>query len=85
MSVLEMFSRLDKIEDVLLAQIQELSTIRAEIKEQASDESLEPLLNAKQVANILGVDVGHFHAQARRRKLPSVMVGKYRKNFHHPS
>jgi len=38
-----------------------------------------PLLNAKLVANILGVEVGHIHAQARRRNLPSVMVGKYRK------
>ena len=40
---------------------------------------LEPLLGAEQVAQILGVDVGHVHAQARSRKIPSIMVGKYRK------
>jgi excisionase family DNA binding protein len=79
MAVLEMISRLDKIEDVLLAQIRELRIIRAEIQKNANDGSLEPLLDAKQVADLLGVEVGHIHAQARRRNLPSVMVGKYRK------
>jgi excisionase family DNA binding protein len=49
------------------------------MQKQANDGSLEPLLDAKQVANILGVEVGHIQAQARRRNLPSVMVGKYRK------
>jgi excisionase family DNA binding protein len=79
MDVAEALSRLDKLEDSLLAQIQELRFIRAEIQKHASNGRLEPLLNAEQVAQILGVDVGHVHAQARSRKIPSLMVGKYRK------
>ena len=79
MDLPEALSRLDRMEDTLLAQIQELRTVRAELQKQASNGSLEPLLGAEQVAEILGVDVGHVHAQARSRKMPSVMVGKYRK------
>jgi excisionase family DNA binding protein len=69
--------RLDKLEDALLAQIQELRGIKSEIQKHAGNGSLEPLLGAEQVAQILGVDVGHVHAQARSRKIPSIMVGKY--------
>ena len=79
MDLPEALSRLDKMEDALLAQIQELRAVRSEIEKQAGNGSLEPLLGAEQVAEILGVDVGHVHAQARNRKIPSVMVGKYRK------
>lgn len=76
MDLPETLSKLDRMEDALLAQIQELRTVRANLQKLAS---LEPLLSAEQVAKILGVDVGHVHAQARARKIPSVMVGKYRK------
>jgi excisionase family DNA binding protein len=79
MDLPEALSRLNKIEDALLGHIQELRTVRAEIQKQIGDGSLEPLLGAEQVAEILGVEVGHLHAQARSRKIPSVMVGKYRK------
>ena len=79
MDLPETLLRLDKLEDVLLAQIQELRCIRGEIEKHAGNGSLEPLLDAEQVAQILGVDVGHVHAQARSRKIPSIMVGKYRK------
>jgi excisionase family DNA binding protein len=79
MDLPEALARLDKLEDALLAQIQELRAIRAEIQKRGGNGSLDPLLRAEQVAQILGVDVGHVHAQARRRKIPSVMVGKYRK------
>jgi excisionase family DNA binding protein len=79
MDLPEALSRLDKLEDILLAQVQELRSIRAEFQKHAGNGSLEPLLSAEKVAEILGVDVGHVHAQARSRKIPSVMVGKYRK------
>jgi excisionase family DNA binding protein len=71
--------RLEKLEDALLTQIQEVRCIRSEIQKHVANGSLEPLLGAEQVAQILGVDVGHVHAQARSRKIPSIMVGKYRK------
>ena len=79
MDLPEALSRIDKVEDALLAQIQELRNVRAEIQKQVGNGSLEPLLGAEEVSKILGVDVGHVHAQARSRKIPSVMVGKYRK------
>ncbi len=79
MDLPEALARLDKLEDTLLAQVQELRSIRTEIQKHAGNGSLEPLLGAEQVAHILGVDVGHVHAQARNRKIPSLMVGKYRK------
>ena len=79
MDLPEALTRLDNLENALLAQIQEMRTIRAEFQKQAVNGALEPLLGAEQVAKILGVDVGHVHAQARSRKIPSVMIGKYRK------
>lgn len=79
MDLPEALSRLDKLEDTLLAQVQELRAIRAEFQKQAGNGQLEPLLDAEQVAELLGVEVRHVHAQARSRKLPSIMVGKYRK------
>src|SRR5262249_16466907 len=79
MDLPEALSRLEKLEDSLLAQIQEVRCIRSEIQKHAGNGMLEPLLGSEEVAKILGVDVGHVHAQARNRKIPSVMVGKYRK------
>ena len=79
MDLPEALSLLDKLEDALLAQIQELRAVKGEIQKQANGTDLEPLLGAEQVAQILGVDVAHVHAQARSRKIPSIMVGKYRK------
>ena len=79
MDLPETLTRLDKLEDSLLAQIQEVRCIRAAFQKHASHSSLEPLMDAEQVAEILGVKVAHVHAAARERKIPSVMVGKYRK------
>jgi len=79
MDLPEALLRLDQIETTLLAQIQELRTIRSEFQKHAANGAVEPLLDAEQVAELLGVEVSHVHAQARSRKLPSVMIGKYRK------
>jgi excisionase family DNA binding protein len=79
MDLPEALSRLEKLEDSLLAHIQEVRCIRSEIQKHANNGSLEPLLGAEQVAQILGVDVAHVHNQARSRKIPSILVGKYRR------
>jgi excisionase family DNA binding protein len=79
MDLPEALSRLDRLEDSLLAQVQELRAVRAEIQKYTVNGTLEPLLGAEDVAKLLGVDVAHVHAQARSRKIPSVMVGKYRR------
>lgn len=67
MDLPEALFRLDNLEDALLAQIQELRAVRAELERHTVNGSLEPLLSAEQVSQILGVDVGHVHAQARSR------------------
>ena len=41
--------------------------------------NLEPLLDAEDVAKILGVDTAYVYSLARDRKIPSVKLGKYRK------
>jgi excisionase family DNA binding protein len=79
MDLPEALLRLDQIETTLLAQIQELRIIRAEFQKHVGNGALEPLLDAEEVAELLGVEVDHIHAQARAGKIPSVKVGKYRK------
>lgn len=41
--------------------------------------NLDPLLNAEDVAKILGVDTAYVYSLARAKKIPSVKLGKYRK------
>ncbi|MFQ5917819.1 MAG: helix-turn-helix domain-containing protein [Candidatus Binatia bacterium] len=41
--------------------------------------TLEPLLDAGEVAQILEVDTAYVYSQARAKKIPSVRLGKYRK------
>jgi excisionase family DNA binding protein len=79
MDLPEALARLDKLEDTLLAQIQELRIIRAEFQKHAGNGALEPLLDADQVAELLGVKASEVYAQARAGKIPSVKLGKYRK------
>ena len=81
MSELDKFlSELEKLEDSFVSGLQGVRTIRAEIHKQGNgNPTLEPLLEAEQVAKILGVDVGYVYSQARAKKIPSVKLGKYRK------
>jgi excisionase family DNA binding protein len=77
---LSAIDRLDTVESSLLTLLQEVRSVRAEIRQQASKGAgLEPLLEAEQVATLLGVDVGFVYSQARANKIPSVKLGKYRK------
>jgi len=75
-------SRLETVEDVLLSELQEVRSIKGEIQKQTNGNlSLESLLDAEQVAQILGVDTAYVRAQARAKKIPSIKLGKYRKFF----
>jgi excisionase family DNA binding protein len=80
MELPEILSRLEKLEDAFLAGLQEVRCIHGEIQKQgAQTATLEPLLEADKVAEILGVDVGYVYSQARAKQIPSVKLGKYRK------
>ena len=69
--------RLDKLEDALLGQIQELRGIKSEIQKHAANGSLEPLLGADQVTDSRRRRWARSRPGANRN--PLIMVGKYRK------
>ncbi len=79
MNLPEALSKLETLESILLSTVQELRIVKAELQKQTSGSTLEPLLEAEQVAQILGVDIGYIYSQARANKIPSVKLGKYRK------
>jgi excisionase family DNA binding protein len=60
-----------------------LNAIRDAVKEAIREaggnngQSLEKLLSAKQVAELLGEDERWVYQQARAKKIPSVKLGKY--------
>ncbi len=73
-------TRLEALETSLLSLLQEARSIKTEIQKQANGSpTIEPLLEAEEVAKILGVDVGYIYSQARAKKIPSIKLGKYRK------
>jgi excisionase family DNA binding protein len=53
--------------------------VREEIQGFNGTPTLESLLDAEQVAQILGVDTAYVYSRARAKKIPSVKLGKYRK------
>ena len=79
MDLPEALSKIEALESTLLESVKELRAVKAELQKQTNGNSLEQLLESEQVAAILGVDVPHVHAQARSGKIPSVMIGKYRR------
>jgi len=76
----ETLTRLENLESSFLSLLQEIRTIKAEIQKQANgDQPIDPLLEAEEVAKILGVEVAYVYSQARSKKIPSIKIGKYRK------
>ena len=72
--------RLDSLESALLAFLHEVRSVKAQIKENTkSTDTLEPLLEAEDVAKLLGVDCAYVYSQAAAGKIPSFKIGKYRK------
>jgi excisionase family DNA binding protein len=76
----EILIRLERLEDFFLTGLQEIRALKSEIQKSVeSTSSLEKLLEADEIARILGVDVGYVYSQARSNKIPSIKLGKYRK------
>lgn len=72
--------RLESVESSLLSLLQEIKSVRNHIQKQVSKSvGLEALLEAEEVAMMLGVDIGYVYQLARTKKIPSVKLGKYRK------
>jgi excisionase family DNA binding protein len=72
-------SRLQKLESALLALLQEVHSLRADVEKQSNGVTLEALLDAEDVAKILGLEVEYVYSQARAGIIPSVKLGKFRK------
>ena len=73
-------TRLEALVTSLLTLIQEVHSIKGEIQKKANgNHTLEPLLEAEDLAKILGVDTAYVYSQARAKKIPSIKLGKYRK------
>ena len=76
----EVLERFEALESSLLTLVQEVRALKAEVgRVSRNQQTLEPLLDAEQVAKILGVDTAYVYSQARSRKLPSIKLGKYRR------
>jgi excisionase family DNA binding protein len=72
--------RLERLEDSFLTGLQDIRAVKSEIQKRVeSTPDLENLLEADDIARILGVDVGYVYSQARANKMPSIKLGKYRK------
>lgn len=44
-----------------------------------NDAELDALMTAEEVARLLGVNVAWVYAQSRRRRIPTVTLGRYRR------
>ncbi len=80
MQMHETMAKLESIEGSLLSLVQEIRTLKEGLGKAANDPiTLEPLLDADEVAKLLGVDIAYIYTQARSGKMPSIKLGKYRK------
>ena len=80
MALSEIVARLEVVESELLNFLQEVRSIKAELQKKSKvSPSIESLLDADEVAKILGVDIAYIYTQARSGKMPSIKLGKYRK------
>lgn len=78
MDLPEILDRLNKIEEAFLSGLQEIRFIRGKIQKRANQNSrLEPLLDAEQLAKILGLKRSFIYSGASAGKIPSVKIGKY--------
>lgn len=77
-SGLDILARLERLEDSFLASLQEIRAVKSELKKQTeSAPGLEKLMDAKAVAEILGEKEGWVYQQAKKKKIPSIKLGKY--------
>ena len=69
MDLPEIIIRLEKLESNFLTGLQDIRSIKAAIQSQSNgNPTLEPLLEAEELAEILRVDVPYIYSQARAKK-----------------
>lgn len=76
----DIVGRLELLENLFLDGLQQIRQIKNELKRRLVEAgTLDRLLDAEELAQILNVEVKHIYALARDNRIPSVMIGKYRK------
>ena len=74
----DLLARLEKLEDSFLLTLQEIRAIRLELATQKEPRAgLEKLLDANDVAALLGETERWVYRQAKTKKIPSIKLGKY--------
>jgi hypothetical protein len=80
----DILARLDGLEDVFITGFQEIRAIKLELKKQMDSDSAtgsEKLLDAKEVAGILGETEQWVYRQIKSKKvthrIPAIKLGKY--------
>jgi excisionase family DNA binding protein len=74
----DLLARLEKLEDFFLNGLQEIRVVKSELKKREdSTPGLEKLLDAKEVAELLGEKEQWVYRQAKTKKIPSIKLGKY--------
>lgn len=74
----DILARLEKLEDHFLVGLQSIRAIKSELKKQAEvSPGLEKLLDARTVAELLGENERWVYQQAKKKKIPSMRLGKY--------
>jgi excisionase family DNA binding protein len=72
----EVINRLERLESSLMSGLQEIRTLREELaKRNVETDTLDKLLDADEVAELLGVDKKYVYAMARKKQIPSIRVG----------
>jgi len=76
----DIITHLDKLENTVLAGLQEIRSIKEEIQNSAipqNDHEQEKLLGAKELAEHLNVDVSWVYEQSRQGNIPTIRIGRY--------
>jgi excisionase family DNA binding protein len=75
---IDALARLERLEDLFLAALQDIRAIKTELKSQADvTPGLEKLMDAKTVAEVLGENERWVYEQAKKKQIPAIRLGKY--------
>jgi excisionase family DNA binding protein len=74
----DIMARLERLEDSFITGLQEIRAVKSELRNQTQlAPSIEKLLDAKAVAELLGEKERWVYQQAKKKKIPSIKLGKY--------
>jgi excisionase family DNA binding protein len=76
----DVVARLEKLEDSFITALQEIRAVKSELQKQSDrSQNSEKLMDAKEIAAILGQNERWVYAQVKAKKIPSIRLGKHLK------